>query len=116
MSAAMGWKQGFMSEQIRKLIIHGVTGAGQRFRPSDWAERLSGVMSQFRPSGSSGDHMTYSPYVVPRVIDGVRCVVVDHRLRDLEPLAWQFVCDFARDNDLRMSGEDEETSDDHVSG
>lgn len=92
-----------MSQLVHQLIIHGKTQSGQRFRPSDWAERLSGVMSQFRPEGSAGDHLTYSPYVVPRVIEGVRCVVVDNRLRELSPLAWQFVCDFAKDNDLQVT-------------
>jgi len=92
-----------MTEQ-RQLVIHGLTEEGQRFRPSDWAERLAGVMSQFRPEGSVGGHLTYSPYVVPRLIDGVRCVVVDARLRDLEPLAWKFVVGFALDNKLQLSG------------
>ena len=53
--------------------------------------------------------MTYSPYVFPRVIDGVRCVVVDERLRDIYPLAWQFVCDFADDNSLQVSDHTIET-------
>ncbi|HJD44128.1 MAG TPA: DUF3579 domain-containing protein [Candidatus Paenalcaligenes intestinipullorum] len=97
-----------MTEQPQQLIIHGTTIAGQRFRPSDWAERLAGVMSQFRPAGSLGGHLTYSPYVVPRLIDGVRCVVVDARLRELEPLAWKFVVGFAKDNQLKMSGVDED--------
>jgi len=92
-----------MSDSLQQFIIHGVTSTGQRFRPSDWAERLAGVMSQFRPAGSGGGHLTYSPYVVPMLIDGVRCVVVDHRLRKLEPLAWNFVYEFARDNDLQTS-------------
>lgn len=86
-----------------------MTLEGQRFRPSDWAERLAGVMSQFRPSGSVGSPLTYSPYVVPVVIDGIRCVVVDHRLRELEPLAWKFVCGFADDNHLRTSEQSVET-------
>lgn len=42
------------------------------------------------------------------VVDGVRCVVVDHRLRDLEPLAWNFVCEFARDNGLQVSEKGDE--------
>lgn len=88
---------------VRQFIIHGVTQSGQRFRPSDWAERLAGVMSRFRPGGSRGGPLSYSPYVVPNVIEGVRCVVVDHRLRQLEPLAWNFVEEFAKDNDLRTS-------------
>lgn len=95
-----------MSQRVQQLIIHGTTREGRRFRPSDWAERLAGVMSQFRPEGSSGGPMTYSPYVVPRVIDGVRCVVVDERLRELSPLAWHFVYDFAQDNDLQTSTEE----------
>jgi hypothetical protein len=43
------------------------------------------------------------------VIDGVRCVVVDFRLRDLEPLAWKFVCGFASDNQLQTSEQEIET-------
>ena len=90
---------------MQQLIIHGVTEEGQRFRPSDWAERLAGVMSQFRPGGpiGHGSHLTYSPYVVPNNIDGVKCVIVDARLRELEPLAWKFVFDFAKDNKLKTS-------------
>ena len=60
-------------------------------------------MSQFRPHGSRGGPLSYSPYVVPVNMDGVRCVIVDKRLRDLEPLAWKFVCGFAEDNDLETS-------------
>lgn len=92
-----------MTQQLEQFIIHGLTNAGQRFRPSDWAERLAGVMSQFRPAGSRGSPLSYSPYVVPVNIEGVRCVVVDKRLRELEPLAWKFVCGFASDNDLKTS-------------
>ncbi|MGO1766510.1 MAG: DUF3579 domain-containing protein [Advenella sp.] len=91
--------------EVQQLIIHGVTEEGQRFRPSDWAERLAGVMSHFRPGGVAGpgQHITYSPYVVPNNIDGVKCVIVDCRLRELEPLAWKFVVDFAKDNKLKTS-------------
>ena len=92
-----------MTQQVEQFIIHGTTNAGRRFRPSDWAERLAGVMSQFRPSGSGASPFSYSPYVVPVNVDGVRCVVVDKRLRELEPLAWRFVCGFATDNDLQTS-------------
>ncbi|SOE48954.1 PhnO-related protein [plant metagenome] len=92
-----------MTQNVRQFILHGVTQDGHRFRPSDWAERLAGVMASFRPPGAAGNHLTYSPYVVPVLIDGERCVVVDQRLRDLEPLAWKFVMDFARDNGLKTS-------------
>lgn len=100
-----------MTQLVRQFIIHGTTQDGHRFRPSDWAERLAGVMSQFRPAGFPGGYLTYSPYVVPTLLDGVRCVVVDYRLRDLEPLAWKFVVDFAGDNHLQTSEQEiEDTS------
>jgi len=95
-----------MSDIVRQFIIHGITKDGQRFRPSDWAERLAGVMSRFRPPGSTGGYLTYSPYVVPMVVDGIRSVVIDCRLHELEPLAWNFVCEFAHDNQLKTSERD----------
>jgi len=90
-----------MTNRVKQFVIHGVTESGTRFRPSDWAERLAGVMAQFRPPGSTGSHLTYSPYVLPMLIEGVRGVVVDLRLRELEPLAYKFVVDFAHDNKLK---------------
>ena len=44
----------------------------------------------------------YSPYVRPTVLAGVKCVVVSQALRELQPLAYHFVMDFARDNDLQV--------------
>lgn len=90
-----------MSDSPIYFVILGQTLQGQRFRPSDWAERLAGVMAPYRPPGAGTGPLTYSPYVVPRVIEGVKCVVVDERLRNIEPLAWKFVHDFATDNHLQ---------------
>lgn len=87
----------------RQFFIQGITSSGRAFRPSDWAERLAGAMSSFRPKGAGiGAHIGYSPYCVPRVIDSVKCVIVNEALRDLEPMAWDFVMNFARDNDLTV--------------
>ena len=90
----------------REVFIQGVTQDGKTFRPSDWAERLAGVMSGFRPGGVTGGigaFIGYSPYCVPRVINDVKCVIVDERLRDIEPMAWDFVMNFARDNQLQVA-------------
>lgn len=89
---------------VGERIIQGITSDGRQFRPSDWAERLCGAMSCFRPEGYAGRnaHLVYSPYVRPTVLNGVKCVVVDEALRSLQPLAWHFVMDFARDNDLQV--------------
>ncbi len=87
-----------------EFFIQGITGDGRAFRPSDWAERLCGVMSHFRPEGSGGRnaHIKYSPYVRPTLLDGVKSVLVNEQLRQIEPLAYQFVLDFAKDNDLQV--------------
>jgi hypothetical protein len=88
----------------REFFIQGVTSDGKQFRPSDWAERLCGVMSCFRPEGSGGPnaHLQYSPYVRPTVLGGVKSVVVNEVLREIEPLAYHFVLNFAKDNDLQI--------------
>ncbi len=44
--------------------------------------------------------MHYSPYVWQVLTEGVTCVVVDARLEDLEPMAYRFLMNFARDNEL----------------
>ncbi len=100
-----------MSDPVQHLIIHGKTLEGQRFRPSDWAERLAGVLSQFRPAGSIANPLSYSPYAMPRTLDGLPCVMIDHRLRQMEPLAWKFACDFAESNRLQTTDTAERTGD-----
>ena len=37
---------------------------------------------------------------MPRDIGGVKGVLVNAELREIEPMAWDFVMNFARDNDL----------------
>ena len=90
----------------RQFVIQGITTAGRTFRPSDWSERLAGAMSSFRPGGGAGGigaHIGYSPYCVPQVVDGVKCVLVNEALRGIEPMAWDFVMNFARDNGLPVN-------------
>lgn len=92
-----------MSPVPRQFTIQGRTPDGRSFRPSDWAERLAGAMSCFRPGGAQGGigaFIGYSPYCVPRSIGGIKCVVVDEALKAIEPMAWDFVMNFARDNGL----------------
>lgn len=93
-----------VSSTATEVFIQGVTQDGRTFRPSDWAERLAGVMSAFRPGGAQpGSHLSYSPYCVPTLINGIKCVIVNSELRKLEPMAWDFVINFAKDNDLQVS-------------
>lgn len=77
-------------------ILWGVTTAGRTFRPSDWAERLAGLTHAFGLSG----HLTYSPLVQPVRVAGVRALIVGAELETLEPRLYQFLLNFARDNEL----------------
>ncbi len=92
------------SQPASGFIIQGITSNGKAFRPSDWAERLCGIMSQFHPEKLRGgdSHLQYSPYVLPTILDGIRSVAIDGRLRELEPLAYHFLLNFAKDNDLKV--------------
>ena len=92
--------------QARQYDIQGPTLEGHTFRPGDWAERLAGAMSCFRPGGGIagvGAYIGYSPYCVSQLVDGVKCVIVSEALKGIEPMAWEFVMNFARDKQLRVA-------------
>ena len=92
-----------ISDSAKEIFILGVTHGGRNFRPSDWAERLAGVMSQFRPGGPQpGSHLGYSPWCVPTSIGGIKCVIIHTDLGEHEVMAWDFCVNFARDNDLQV--------------
>ena len=81
------------------LVIKGVTMDGQPFRPSDWSDRLCGVMSAF----GADEQLRYSPLVTPALRDGLRCVIVRRELAELEPRLFKFFLSFAVDNDLQIT-------------
>lgn len=79
------------------LVIRGVTEDGQKFRPSDWAERLCGHLSTFR-----NRRIYFSRLLRPAVRDGIKCVIVEPELALQHPKIYRLVCDFARTNQLPM--------------
>ncbi|QBQ96818.1 DUF3579 domain-containing protein [Paraburkholderia pallida] len=92
-------------EAPTEYFIQGITSSGKKFRPSDWSERLAGVMSSFGPKASANArgpnaYLRYSLYVRPTMIGDLKVVVLDSRLKDVEPMAFNFVMSFAKDNDL----------------
>nr|WP_279036653.1 DUF3579 domain-containing protein [Snodgrassella alvi] len=81
-----------------EIVIQGMTNNNKRFRPSDWAERLCGILSSF----DQGHRLSYHQWVRPILIDNIRCVAVDRKLEEISSTAFNFLMDFARDNDLRI--------------
>ena len=93
-----------MSGQVReKWVIEGVNEDGQRFRPSDWIERLSTMLATY-----GRDHrIHYSDKVQPVVVGGVKCLIVDEALKDENPAAYDHIMGFAKSNHLRIHIEGE---------
>lgn len=85
-----------------KIIIEGVTEEGQVFRPSDWADRMSGSLSTFR-----NRRIIYSPQLQPIMKEGYKCVLLDPELKTTNPNLYESIMEFARVNKLKICGEDD---------
>ena len=80
------------------IIIQGQTKEGRKFRPSDWAERMSGVLSTF-----GTDHrIHYSSMLQPLSINGVKCVALDESMKSEHPELFSQVMEFAERNSLNI--------------
>ncbi|OUR64184.1 hypothetical protein A9Q79_07005 [Methylophaga sp. 42_25_T18] len=80
-----------------KVIIQGLTQDGNKFRPSDWAERLCGAVATYGP----GRRIIFHPNVKLAAIEGVKCVVIDASLEEDDEMLFEFLTDFADENKLQ---------------
>lgn len=85
----------------KKIVIEGVTPDGEAFRPSDWAERVSGSLSTFR-----NHRIYYSPLLKPAVQNENKCLVLDKSLKESNPTLYEHILEFARKNKLKICGEE----------
>lgn len=81
----------------RKIIIEGVTEGGERFRPSDWAERMSGKLSTLQKR-----RLRYSPLLQPSMRDGNKCVILDPKLKQSNPALYESIMKFVKANKLKI--------------
>lgn len=86
------------------IIIEGITTTGDEFRPSDWAERISGQLATFK-----NNRVVYSPLLTPSMKNGHKCVIVDETLKNTDPELYAQLIDFAKDNQLVVCDEIEDT-------
>ncbi|OGC44051.1 acetyltransferase [candidate division WOR-1 bacterium RIFOXYD2_FULL_41_8] len=91
-----------MTDKPKKIIIEGVTESGEAFRPSDWADRMSGSLSTFHKH-----RIHYSPMLQPSMKDGNKCVIVDPKLKETNPELYKSIMEFAKTNQLKICNEDE---------
>lgn len=83
------------------IIIEGVTEEGQQFRPSDWAERVSGPLATFH-----NQRIIYSPLLKPGVKNGTKCVYINDALKAENPELYKELLNFAKINKLKVGGTD----------
>lgn len=83
------------------LLIRGVTPCGTTFRPSDWAERMSGKLSSFR-----NHRIHYSPLLRPVMRDGHKCVLLDKRLKSSNPELYASIIEFANTHNLDICNDE----------
>lgn len=95
-----------MKDKESKIIIEGVTESGETFRPSNWADRMSGQLSTFRKH-----RIKYSPLLKPSMKDGHKCVVLDPNLKESNPELYDSILNFAKTNNLKICNDDDADSD-----
>ncbi len=85
----------------RKIIICGIAPGGKPFRPSDWAERMSGPLCEFK-----NHRMEYSPLLQPGVRHGQKCVIIDSDLEKNHATLYEDIMAFAKKNRLKIEFDD----------
>ena len=80
---------------LDELIIEGITTNGTKFRPSDWVDRLCGMLADF-----DNQKMSYSPHLRPLIYKNMNCVAIKKSLQDKSPNVFKFLLQFASDNNL----------------
>ncbi len=76
--------------------IFGINENGNKFRPSDWIERIASTIGSF----DVNRRLRYNPSVMPVKYDGQHCLFVAENLVETNPSAYRYVMDFVNSNCL----------------
>ena len=87
-----------MSEEQAGHLILGITQKGNKFRPSDWVERIAAVFGSF----DANKRLRYSSLVRPTFFEGLRCLFIAGSLLMIDPAGYDYVMDFAHSNQLQI--------------
>ncbi|WP_198264776.1 DUF3579 domain-containing protein [sulfur-oxidizing endosymbiont of Gigantopelta aegis] len=87
-----------MSANSERIIIEGIKEDGNKFRPSDWCERLATTLASF----GEDQRLHYCKSAHPCIINGVNCLIVDRDLETKSPDSFTFLMAFASENKLRV--------------
>lgn len=81
-----------------KFVIQGITAAGQKFRPSDWIDRIASLDAEY----GMQQRLIYSDDLHPEVFEGERSLIISSSLQETNPSLFDYVMSFRQMNDLRM--------------
>ncbi|MGE4499312.1 MULTISPECIES: DUF3579 domain-containing protein [Piscirickettsiaceae] len=82
-----------------KYIIEGYTNEGRKFRPSDWIDRIASMMASY----GSSHRLVFSELLHPELYKGQKCLIIDTELQTKDPAMFDYVMNFVKSNDLKMS-------------
>ena len=77
-------------------FIFGINENGNKFRPSDWIERIASTLGSF----DANRRLRYDLSVKPVKYDGQSCLFVADNLAVINPSAYSYVMDFVTSNSL----------------
>jgi len=82
-----------------RYIIEGFTEDGRKFRPSDWIDRIASMMASY----GTAHRLVFSDLLHPELYNGQKCLIIDTRLEQENPGMFEYVMNFAKTNNLKMS-------------
>ena len=83
------------------IVIQGVTREGNKFRPSDWAERLYYALASY----GHDRRLKFNPRVHIKMGNKFKSFVIDSLLEQEDPMTFDFLIDFANSNNLVISSD-----------
>lgn len=86
------------SPELAEVVILGITKQGEVFRPSNWWERLSDMLS----ITGNDRRVTYSSYLLPKIIQNLPSVVLRLSLEKDDPHAFEIVKQFVSIHELAV--------------
>jgi len=103
-----------------RMIIQGITRRGDKFRPSDWAERLQDCIStrldckatnggkdlkrlcNCMSSCTTKQKAFFSPDIHISFKGEVKSLVIDRKFRETKPADYEFLMNFVKANNLNL--------------
>jgi len=80
------------------IIIEGVKENGDKFRPSDWVDRIAALGAEYGPDR----RLRYTKELSTTSIQGQKCLRLDLKLKETNEELYKMVVCFAEENKLRI--------------